>query len=74
MISFKRSRSGLPPRRVVGLKGQLLAIIRELHDEIGHRGNQSTFKHVRWRYQWEGLYEDDAEYVSGALEIGTKNR
>jgi hypothetical protein len=35
---FKRSRKrGLPPRRVVGLKEQRLAIIRELHDEIGHR-------------------------------------
>ena len=36
---FKRSQKrGISPRRVVGLRDQRLAIIQELHDEIGHRG------------------------------------
>jgi hypothetical protein len=36
---FKRSRKrGRPPRRVIGLEEQRLAIIRELHDKGGHRG------------------------------------
>jgi hypothetical protein len=61
---FKRSRKrGLPPRRVVGLKDQKLAIIEELHDEGGHKGKQRTFDQVRRRYQWKGQYDDVAEFV-----------
>jgi hypothetical protein len=72
---FKRSRKrGLPPRRVVGLKEQRLAIIREIHDEVGHRGKQSTFEQVRRRYQWKGLYEDVVEYVKRCEECQRRAR
>jgi len=53
---------------VVGLKDQRLAIIRELHDETGHRGRKATFDQVHHRYQWKGLYEDVAEYVKTCEE------
>src|SRR5579871_2780565 len=37
---FKRSRKrGKPPRRIVGDKAQQLEIIRQTHDECGHRGD-----------------------------------
>ena len=66
---FKHSQKwGIPPRRVVGLKDQRLAIIRELHDETGHRGRKATFDQVHHHYQWKGLYKDVAEYVKTCEE------
>ena len=72
---FKRSQKrGLPPRRVVGLKDQRLAIIHVLYDGIGHRGKQATFEQVRRRYQWKGLYDDVAEFVKSCEECQRRAR
>jgi hypothetical protein len=61
---FKRGRKrGFPPRRVVGTQDQRLEVIRELHDEIGHRGKQSTYDHVSRRYQWKNMYADVEKWV-----------
>jgi hypothetical protein len=61
---FKRGRKrGFPPRRVVGTQDQRSEIIRELHDEIGHRGNQATYGHVSRRYQWKGMYADIEKWI-----------
>ena len=50
-------------RRVVGLFVQKLEIIREVHDEIGHRGRNSTFDQIRRRYQWKRMYADVEEWL-----------
>ena len=61
---FKRGRKrGIPARRVIGLPEQREEAIRELHDEIGHRGVQVTFEHLARRYQWKGMYEDVAKWI-----------
>ena len=61
---FKRSRKrGKPPRRVVGDKTQQLEIIRQIHDECGHRGDNSTYESVSRRYQWKQMYLDVAAFI-----------
>jgi len=61
---FKRGRKkGIPPRRVVGLEGQRLQLIKEVHDEIGHRGRRTTFEHLARRYQWKGMYADVDQWI-----------
>ena len=71
---FKRSRKrGLPPRRVIG-PAQRMEVIRELHDEKGHRGRQSAFQHVNRRYQWKGMYDDVVEYVKSCEECQKRAR
>jgi Integrase zinc binding domain/Integrase core domain len=71
---FKRSRKrGLPPRRVIG-PAQRMEVIRELHDEKGHRGRQSTFEHVNRRYQWKGMYDDVVKYVQSCEECQRRAR
>jgi RNase H-like domain found in reverse transcriptase/Integrase zinc binding domain len=57
---YKRGRV---PRRVVGLRNQRMEVIREMHDEVGHKGRITTFERVRRRYQWKRMFEDVAEWV-----------
>ena len=45
------------------MKEQRLAIMKELHDEIGHRGEQMTYQWIARQYQWKGMYDDVANYV-----------
>ena len=60
---FKRTKKGLPPRRVIGLIEQKLKVMKELHDEIGHCGQQMIYQWIVRRYQWWGMYNDVEKYV-----------
>src|SRR5262249_1953355 len=60
---YKCGRHGSPPRRVVGRQAEREAIIQELHDELGHRGEKTTFEHVKRRYQWKGMWTDCVKHV-----------
>ncbi len=72
---FKRSRKrGQPPRRVVSLPDQRSEIVQQVHDEIGHRGVNSTFERVSRRYQWKGMFEDVASYVKSCPECQRRKR
>ena len=50
------------PRRVIGLPDQRRQTIKQLHDECGHRGRNTTHELVKRRYQWKGMWEDVADY------------
>ena len=50
-------------RRVVGLRDQKVEIMRDIHDEVGHRGRGSTFDQIKRKYQWKGMYTDVEEWV-----------
>jgi hypothetical protein len=68
-------RRGKPvPRRVVGLRHQKIEIIRDIHDEIGHKGRVTTFEKIRKRYQWRGMYEDIAEWIKTCEECQRRSR
>ena len=61
---FKRGRKkGIPPRRVIGLLAQKMEVMKELHEEIGHRGVKATYEHLARRYQWRGMYVDVDQWV-----------
>jgi Integrase zinc binding domain/RNase H-like domain found in reverse transcriptase len=65
---YKKGKRAAVPRRVVGLQDQKLEIMREIHDEIGHRGRGATFDQVRRRYQWKGMFADVDEWVRSCEE------
>ena len=74
-ILFKRNRRrGGVPRRVVGTQDQRREVIRELHDENGHRGRVATYDHVARRYQWKGMYDDCARFVDTCEECQRRSR
>ncbi|KAK1913548.1 hypothetical protein P3342_005485 [Pyrenophora teres f. teres] len=54
---FTLPSGGRPLRRVVDDPGQQREIIRELHDNSGHRGKEGTWRKVWTRYHWKGQYE-----------------
>lgn len=66
---FKIARKGgMAPRRVICISERQEQIIRELHDDIGHRGDLATFRHVSRRYQWKGMYEMVSKFVRSCGE------
>jgi len=72
---FKRGRRrNIPPRRVVGRLDQRQEILKELHDETGHRGWQGTYDKVSRRYQWKGMYEDVVKYIKSCEECQRRAR
>ena len=48
--------------------------MRELHEEVGHRGRNATFEHVKRRYQWKGMYEDVDEWVKSCEECQRRSK
>jgi len=60
---FKQHGRNVPLRRVVDPPDERNKIIRDLHDESGHRGKNGTWVKVSQRYWWEGMYNDIKEYV-----------
>ena len=62
------------PRRVIGLRRQKEEVMRELHEEVGHRGRNATFEHVKRRYQWKGMYEDVDEWVKSCEECQRRSK
>ena len=72
---FKRGkRQNIPPRRVVGRPEQREEILKELHDESGHRGSKATYNQVSRRYQWKGMYDDVVKYVKSCEECQRRAR
>ena len=62
------------PSHHIGQSAQRQEILKELHDEMGHRGWQGTYNQVSWRYQWKGMYEDVINYVKTCEECQRRAR
>lgn len=60
---FKRGRENQPPKRVVCKGADQQRVIRELHDESGHRGRVGTQKKISQRFWWQGLSKQVEDYV-----------
>ena len=60
---FRRANKNVPLRRVVDGLGDRLEILKELHDESGHRGREGTYRRVADRYWWDTLWDDSCTYV-----------
>ena len=60
---FRRPNTSKPARRVVDMDTQKQQILKELHDDSGHKGKESTYTRVSDRYYWDGMYKDVVRYV-----------
>ena len=61
-LLFRRASKNVPLRRVVDDTETKQAIIRNLHDETGHKGRDGTTNRIATRYWWQGLYNDVTNY------------
>ena len=66
----------MPSRRVIWDENDQKSIIKELHDNSGHRGKKGTYQKIALMYQWKGLYRDVETWVKTCEEcqFGASNR
>ena len=67
-VLYLRAKTGMPPRRVLGNAKDKEEVLRQLHDESGHRGRDGTYEKARLRYYWDGLYRDIDRYIRSCEE------
>ena len=58
----------MPPRRVLGNTKDKIEVLRQLHQESGHRGRDGTYEKAELRYYWDGLYRDIDRYIHSCEE------
>ena len=54
---------GSPTKLVIDTDKDKSRILKSCHDDLGHKGRESTYHRVSARYYWKGCYKDAAEYV-----------
>ena len=59
---FRRSTKNAPERRVVEDRTEQTEIIKALHDGLGHKGREATYRKVADRYWWDLCYKDIQDY------------
>jgi len=57
-VLFRRAKQNISPKRVIWSKNVQIDIIRQLHDESGHRGTKGTYEKTALQYWWRGIYRD----------------
>ena len=65
---FRRATKNTPQRRVVDDTSSRTEILKSLHDELGHKGREATYRKTADRYWWEGCYKDVQNYVLSCEE------
>jgi hypothetical protein len=60
---FKKATKSMPTRRVVDRSETQAALIQEVHEQLGHKGIQTTFGAISERYWWEGMYRQVAKQL-----------
>lgn len=58
-----RRNSGQMPRRIIFDTDERKIILKEAHDDHGHRGEQATFETIRLRFFWPYFHADVRHYV-----------
>ena len=48
-------------------------VLRQYHDDMGHFGMDKTFKNVKAKYYWPGLYKEIYKYVEQCVLCQTRN-
>ena len=57
-VLYRRAKTGMPPRRVLEDGKDKEEVLRQFHDESGHRGGDGTYEKARQPYYWDGLYRN----------------
>lgn len=65
---FRRAGKRTPQTRVIDSEDLRNEVIRRLHDEMGHKGRESTYRRVADRYYWETCYKDVKAYCKSCEE------
>lgn len=60
---YRRGSKNIPVRRVVDDLEKRQKILKELHDNGGHREREGTYRRVADRYWWEDMVRDGKRYV-----------
>ena len=67
-VLYRRAKTGMPPRRVLGNTKDKMEVLRQLHNKSGHRGRDRTYEKARLRYYWDVLYRDIDRYIRSCEE------
>ena len=71
---WKNASKAFPPRLVIDSDKQRTELLEALHNEIGHRGRESTYARLSSRYYWNGMYADVKGYVASCKECQFKSK
>ena len=62
-VLYRRAKTEIPPRSVLGNKKDKMDVLRQLHNESGDWGRDRTDEKGRLRYCWDALYRDIDRYI-----------
>jgi hypothetical protein len=73
---WKMEKKGGSPRLVITDLERRKSLIAQVHNEVGHRGRDSTYKLLSERYYWPDLYDSVAYFVRScyACQLRSKSR
>jgi hypothetical protein len=60
---WKRANKNLPMRLVVDDEAKKAEVLKAMHDDLGHKGRESTYGLISTRYFWDDLYKEVKIYV-----------
>lgn len=70
---FRLPKSGKSSSRVVDRDERRYAVMKAVHDEVGHKGREGTYHLIIVRYSWESVYTDSKAFVAGCLECQARD-
>lgn len=60
---FRRQTKNTVQTRVVDDLKERALILKQLHDEAGHKGREATYRKIADRYYWKDCYKDCSAFV-----------
>jgi RNase H-like domain found in reverse transcriptase/Integrase zinc binding domain/Reverse transcriptase (RNA-dependent DNA polymerase) len=70
---FRVATKIAPLRRVIDKPSLRQEIIEAMHDELGHKGVESTYRKVNDRYYWENCHRDVKEFIKSCDRCQFRN-
>ena len=72
-VLYRRTKTGMPPRRVLGNTKEKREVLRQLHEESGQWERDGTYEKAQLRYCWDGLDRGIDRFI-GSCEECQKRR
>ena len=71
---WKLQRGGKTPRLVITDLVRRRSLLAQVHNEVGHRGRDGTYKLLSERYYWPNLYDDVAYFVRSCYSCQLRSK
>jgi len=71
-VMWKRNKNGMPLRVIFGSENRT-HLLKQAHEQLGHRGVQTVFDTMRLRFYWPHLYSDVKHHVASCHECQIRN-